>query len=69
MSLAMNSGIEMRAVLYVQPGAASMFPQTHLERLGFADVLARLRKSIKATHMLIQHEIDPRCLIENLAQS
>jgi hypothetical protein len=32
----------MRAVLHGQPGAASTFPQTHLERLGFADVLARL---------------------------
>jgi lipid A disaccharide synthetase len=69
MSLAMNSGIEMRAVLYGQPGAASMFPQTHLERLGFADVLGRLHKSIKAIHMLIKHEIDPRCLVENPTQS
>lgn len=65
----MNSGSEMRAVLYGQPGPHRRSRETHLERLGFADVLGRLRKSIKAIHMLIQHEIDPRCLVENPTQS
>jgi glyoxylase-like metal-dependent hydrolase (beta-lactamase superfamily II) len=65
----MNSGTEIRSVVHGSPGAASTFQQTRLKRLAFADVLARLGKSIKAANMWILHEIDPYCLVENLAQS
>jgi lipid A disaccharide synthetase len=65
----MNSSTEIRSVVYGSPGAASTFQQTRLKRLGFADVLGRLRKSIRTIHMLTQHEIDPRCLVENPTQS
>ena len=60
----MISGTEIRSVVYGSPGvAASTFQQTHLERLAFPDVLARLRKSIEAADMWILHEIDPQALL------
>jgi hypothetical protein len=45
----MDNGFEIRSVVYGSPGVApSTFQQTHLERRAFAEVLARLRKSMDA---------------------
>jgi hypothetical protein len=45
----MDNGFEIRSVVYGSPIVApSTFQQTHLERLTFTEVLARLRKSMEA---------------------
>jgi len=61
----MNNGFEIRAVVYRSPGVVpSTFEQTHLERRTFTEVLARLRKSMKAEPFMASF-----CLDDNLAQS
>jgi hypothetical protein len=48
-ALNMNNGFEIRSVVCESPSVApTTFQQTHLERRTFAEVLARLRKSMEA---------------------
>jgi hypothetical protein len=47
-ALNMNNGFEIRSVVCESPSVApTTFQQTHLERRTFAEVLARLRKSME----------------------